>query len=204
MKQYITQRPNPVPAPPHLQLDIWITFVSKTKPPAQEGGGWWHDLLSLDIFNSIQLDVVHISNGYHDLYQYYSNRMEPEACMTKRKGKSVSFDAMVKFFMHTYNIPTRQDIERLNARLDRIERLIVNASPGRSRRSAGSKSTAKSSPPSASDIVLEIVRRYKDGVGFAEIQLQTDYDEKKLRNIIFRLNKLGKIKRKSRGIYIEA
>ena len=124
--------------------------------------------------------------------------------MAKRKGKSVSFDAMVKFFMHQYNIPTRQDIERLNARLDRIERLIVNTSPNKSRRNASAKSNAKSSLPSAADIVLEIVRRYQDGVGFAEIRLQTDYDEKKLRNIIFRLNKLGKIKRKSRGIYIEA
>ena len=47
--------------------------------------------------------------------------------MPRKRGKSVSFDAMVKFFMHTYNIPTKQDIERINARLDRIERLLVNA-----------------------------------------------------------------------------
>ena len=44
--------------------------------------------------------------------------------MTKRKGKPVSFDAMVKFFMHNYNIPTKRDIERLNDRLDRLEKLI--------------------------------------------------------------------------------
>ncbi len=124
--------------------------------------------------------------------------------MPKRKGKSVSFDAMVKFFMHTYKIPTKQDIDRLNARLDRIERLIVNAGFSKSRRSTTAKSSVKQSTTTASDIVLEVVQRYKDGVGFAEIQLQTDYSAKKLRNIIFRLNKLGKIKRKSRGIYIEA
>jgi hypothetical protein len=35
--------------------------------------------------------------------------------MTKRKGKPVSFDAMVKFFMHNYNIPTKRDIDQLNA-----------------------------------------------------------------------------------------
>lgn len=123
--------------------------------------------------------------------------------MSKRKGKSVSFDAMVKFFMHNYNIPTKQDIDRINARLDRIERLIVNAGSTKSRRNTPSKLSPKSSPATASDIVLEVIRQYKNGVGFAEIQLQTDYGAKKLRNIIFRLNKLGKIKRKSRGIYVE-
>jgi hypothetical protein len=124
--------------------------------------------------------------------------------MAKKKGKSVSFDAMVKFFMHTYNIPTKQDIDRLNQRLDRIERLIVHAAPEKNRRSNRPKENAKASAVTASDNVLEIVRSYKDGVGFAEIRLQTGYGAKKLRNIIFRLNKTGKIKRKSRGIYIEA
>jgi hypothetical protein len=127
-----------------------------------------------------------------------------EAGMAKKKGKSVSFDAMVKFFMHTYNIPTKQDIDRLNQRLDRIERLIVNAAPEKNRRTHRPKENVKASAVTASDNVLEIVRRYKDGVGFAEIQLQTGYGAKKLRNIIFRLNKIGKIKRKRRGIYIEA
>ena len=124
--------------------------------------------------------------------------------MARKKGKSVSFDAMVKFFMHTYNIPTKQDIERISARLDRIERLIVNAGVARGRRNHSAKAPGKVSAVTAADNVLEIVRRYKDGVGFAEIQMQTGFGEKKLRNIIFRLNKLGKIKRKRRGIYIEA
>jgi len=123
--------------------------------------------------------------------------------MAKKKGKSVSFDAMVKFFMHTYNIPTKQDIDRLNQRLDRIERLIVNAIPAKNRRNNDAKAQ-KVPTETASDLVLEIVRRYKDGVGFAEIQLQTGYGAKKLRNIIFRLNKIGKIRRKRRGIYIES
>ena len=126
-----------------------------------------------------------------------------EVYMAKKKGKSVSFDAMVKFFMHTYNIPTKQDILALNQRLDRIERLIVNTGLSKSRRNNSANDSGKQGAVTASDHVLEIVQRYKNGVGFAEIKLQTGYGEKKLRNIIFRLNKMGKIKRKSRGIYIE-
>ena len=124
--------------------------------------------------------------------------------MTKKRAKPVSFDAMVKFFMSTYNIPTKKDIDRLNERLERIERLIVNTGSGRSRRNSGSRSAEQENLTTASDVVLEVIRRYRDGVGFAEIQMQTDFGEKKLRNIIFRLHKLGKIKRISRGIYQEA
>ena len=49
--------------------------------------------------------------------------------MAKRKGKPVSFDAMVKFFMHHYDIPTKRDIEGLKDRLDRLEKLIKAISP---------------------------------------------------------------------------
>lgn len=119
--------------------------------------------------------------------------------MAKKKGKSVSFDAMVKFFMNTYSIPTKRDIERIAAQLDRIERMIATNTGFRSSRRAGNGSSEKT----ASDIVLEIIRGYPEGAGIHEIQLRSGFAEKKLRNIIFRLYKLGKIKRKSRGIYIE-
>jgi hypothetical protein len=122
--------------------------------------------------------------------------------MPRKRGKSVSFDAMVKFFMHTYNIPTKQDIERINARLDRIERLLVNAD-GRGRRSPGGKALGKQALNTASDTVLEVIQRNAEGIGFGDIQIQTGFGEKKLRNIIFRLHKTGKIKRKTRGIYID-
>ncbi len=123
--------------------------------------------------------------------------------MPRKKGKSVSFDAMVKFFMHTYNIPTKQDIDRINARLERIERLLVNAEAGKGRRGGGAKPTGKQVLNTASDMVLEDIRRHKDGIGFGDIQIQTGFGEKKLRNIIFRLNKTGRIRRKSRGIYLQ-
>jgi hypothetical protein len=122
--------------------------------------------------------------------------------MAKRKSKSISFDAMVKFFMSNYQIPTKRDVERLNARLDRIEKLLINVNTTRSsRRSSTSRSNVKSSGSTASDTVLEAIGKNQDGIGFAEIQRQTGFDDKKLRNIIFRLHKMNRIKRISRGIY---
>jgi DNA-binding transcriptional regulator PaaX len=63
---------------------------------------------------------------------------------------------------------------------------------------SGRRKTAQT----AVDVVLDVIKHSRHGIGFAEIQAKTGFGEKKIRNIIFRLNKTGKIKRKSRGIYI--
>ena len=122
--------------------------------------------------------------------------------MPRRRGKAVSFDAMVKFFMQNYNIPTKKDVEHLMAKLDRLESMINNLAMGPY--SAKASIGRRKASLMAVDIVLDTIRNSKEGIGFAQIQAKTGFDEKKIRNIIFRLNKTGKIKRKSRGIYIAA
>ena len=122
--------------------------------------------------------------------------------MSRKKGKTISFDAMVKFFMQNYDIPTKKDVDKLMARLDRLEKLIKQSELGVNnvRASYSRRRTALS----AVDIVLDTIKHSRQGLGFTEIQAKTGFDEKKIRNIIFRLNKIGKIKRKRRGIYIGA
>ena len=127
--------------------------------------------------------------------------------MARKRGKSVSFDAMVKFFMHNYNIPTKTDIDRLNERLDQIERLIIDVAASRSRGGSSPASGKKRGGKTrytvtAADKVLTVVKTFNGGASFADIKRRTGFEDKKLRNIIFRLNKTGKIKRKSRGVYI--
>jgi len=123
--------------------------------------------------------------------------------MTKRKGKSVSFDAMVKFFMQNYNIPTKKDVDRLMAKLDRLETLMKTAmaSGGYPLKGRGGR---RKTAGTAVDMVFDVIKRSREGLGFVDIQAKTGFGDKKIRNIIFRLNKIGKIKRKSRGIYIAA
>ncbi len=54
----------------------------------------------------------------------------------------------------------------------------------------------------ATDQVLKIVNRSKKGVDIATLKKRTGFEDKKLRNIIFRANKEGKIQRTDRGLYI--
>jgi glutamate 5-kinase len=130
--------------------------------------------------------------------------------MAKKKGKSVSFDAMVKFFLQYYNIPSRNDIDKLMAKMDHLEMLIKSsAMTGRGGAISGVKaSKIKASTGitamTSTDRALEVIKRFRKGVGFADIQARTGFEEKKLRNIIYRLHKMGKIVRKTRGLYIAA
>ena len=123
--------------------------------------------------------------------------------MSRKKGKAISFDAMVKFFMQNYNIPTKKDVDRLIAKLDRIENLL-RASTSIGPYPVKNKISQRKTALTAIDIVYDVIKRSRNGLSFAEIQAKTGFEDKKIRNIIFRLNKIGKIKRKSRGIYIAA
>ncbi|MCU0602867.1 MAG: hypothetical protein MUC33_09415 [Desulfobacterales bacterium] len=117
--------------------------------------------------------------------------------MPRKKGKSISFDAMVKFFLHTYDIPTKRDVEKLMGRLDRLETMIASAAAaGRGR------AVRRRGGVPAAEAVLGAIKRSRQGLKFADIQAKTGFVDKKIRNIIFRLNKLGKIKRHSRGVYV--
>jgi hypothetical protein len=121
--------------------------------------------------------------------------------MPRRKGKAVSFDAMVKFFMQNYNIPTKKDVDRLLAKLDRLENLIKTAMTSPPYQPEGQPGRSKKTVTGV-DLVYDVIRRSRDGLGFADIQVKTGFGDKKIRNTIFRLNKLGKIKRKQRGTYV--
>ncbi|MDZ7832161.1 MAG: hypothetical protein U5L07_10455 [Desulfobacterales bacterium] len=126
--------------------------------------------------------------------------------MTKQK-RSPSFDAMVKFFQQHYNFATKQDINRLIDKIDELEKSIKEVLPTRQKPAAKKSPSRKKvdlTQQNASDAVLDVITEAKTGINFPEIKAKTGFNDKKLRNIIYRLGKLGKIKNKKRGIYIPA
>ena len=56
----------------------------------------------------------------------------------------------------------------------------------------------------ATDQILGIIKRFKKGVGVPTLKKKTGFDDKKVRNIVFRASKEGKIKKSGRGIYVSA
>ena len=106
---------------------------------------------------------------------------------------------MVKFFIQYYNIPTKEDVDRLMKKMDHLEKVVTRSTGIWNGRSV---SSVKKTPITSSDVTLKIIKRSRKGVGFPEIHAETGFEEKKLRNIIYNLHKMGKIVRRSHGVYI--
>jgi predicted Rossmann fold nucleotide-binding protein DprA/Smf involved in DNA uptake len=62
----------------------------------------------------------------------------------------------------------------------------------------------KATKLTATDQVVKIVKRSKKGVDVATIAKKTGFGDEKIRNILFRASKQGKIKKAGRGIYVGA
>lgn len=114
--------------------------------------------------------------------------------MTQNTVSGITWEVIVKSLLARLDIPSREEIDMINRRLDRLEKQILGKdSPGVAM--AGKRSVI------ASDVVLDIIAAYPDGADFKKIKAETGYNDKKLRNIIFRLDKLGRVERVKRGVY---
>jgi hypothetical protein len=121
----------------------------------------------------------------------------------------------------------KQDLQALNKDIQalgkKMEKLIAAVEKGETtkvakkttakpvkakttKRSPAQKASAKKKTvqPTATDQVLNIIKRSKKGVNAATLMTKTGFDLKKVRNILQRTYKMGKIKRVEKGIYVGA
>ena len=117
--------------------------------------------------------------------------------MSDHFGQGINWDGFLKSFLSRFDIPSGTQVRDLNNRLDKLEGLFFKQQA--ETRSYKKRSKVKSK--SASSEVLEFVGQFPDGVSFKEIKKNTSFDDKKLRNIIYRLDKIEKIEKVKRGIY---
>lgn len=73
-------------------------------------------------------------------------------------------------------------------------------------RAVAKKTTRRKRAPqvTATEQILRIVKRSRKGVDVPTLKTKTGFQDKKVRNIIFRASKEGKIKKVGRGIYVGA
>ncbi len=64
--------------------------------------------------------------------------------------------------------------------------------------------TKKAAKLTDTDKFLNIIKRSKKGVTIKTIMKKTGFEVKKIRNMIFRATKMGKVKSVSRGVYVGA
>ena len=117
--------------------------------------------------------------------------------MTDEFKLEANWENFIKIFLSRLDIPTKEDIKQLHARLDKLEQLLYQGKPVIY--NLGSDITGRRK--SASSIVLDVIANHPKGTDFKTIKAATGFDDKKLRNIIFRLDKIERIVRVKRGIY---
>ena len=117
--------------------------------------------------------------------------------MSEKSEFGINWENFITMLLKSLDIPTKKDITFLHGRLDKLEQLLYQKQPGESTRGK----TPIGKRVNASSIVLGVFAKYPEGTNFKTIKEATKFDDKKLRNIIFRLDKINRIERVKRGIY---
>ena len=99
-----------------------------------------------------------------------------------------------------------KNIQALGKTLDRLLKAVEKDEKPKAKPTK--KIPAKKAPvkkkavqPTATDQILKIIRGSKKGVDAPTLVKKTGFNQKKVRNILFRTYKQGKIKRLDKGIY---
>ncbi len=105
-----------------------------------------------------------------------------------------------------------QKADKIAGRLEKLEKEQAGRKAGTMSKT-GKKPVKKASAKTpgerkkrvtATDTILKIILNSKRGVDTATLKRKTGFEDAKIRVIIYRLKKAGKIKSKSRGLYVEA
>ena len=95
-----------------------------------------------------------------------------------------------------------QKTDRMIKRLDKLEKAQAAKKP---KAKAVRKTTAKKpARVSASGTVLAIIKRSRKGVDAAALKKKKGFEDKKIRDITYRLRKQRKIKKDRKGLYVKA
>ena len=101
-----------------------------------------------------------------------------------------------------------RNIQSLGKTVDRLIKAVEKDQKSKTKptkKIAAKKAPAKkAAQPTATDEVLKIIKRSKKGVDAPTLIKKTGFNQKKVRNILFRTYKQGKIKRLDKGIYTGA
>jgi len=110
-----------------------------------------------------------------------------------------NFESLISGFLSKLELATKSDVQSLMERIDHLEQMIASvATDSGIRKKQESKSAANQR---ISEQVLEILSNKDSPMTYAQLKEVSDFDEKALRNVIYRLNKLGRIETVRRGQY---
>jgi hypothetical protein len=107
------------------------------------------------------------------------------------KALNKKIDNLLKGFIKFEQTKAAKNPPKKTVKAKTTKKVLVKKSPVRNKRT---KLTA-------TDQVLRIIMKRKRGIDNPTLMARTGFEEKKVRNIVYRLFQQGKIKRVGRGLY---
>jgi hypothetical protein len=111
-----------------------------------------------------------------------------------------NFESLISSFLVKLDLATKSDVQSLMERIDHLEQIIESIAKMSNNKPIHKTKAGQSQR--VSDQVLEILGKNKVPMTYTELKEISSLDEKSLRNVIYRLNKLGRIETVKRGQYI--
>ena len=105
----------------------------------------------------------------------------------------------------------QKDIQAISKKLETLLKAVETSEtkPAKAPQAKAAKAPAKKAPAkkkadsiTATDQILNIIKRSKKGVDTAVLMAKTGFNQKKVTNILHRSFKAGKIRRADKGIYV--
>ncbi len=93
-------------------------------------------------------------------------------------------------------------VDNLIAAVEKSETKVAKPSKAKAVKAKKAPANKKAITVTATDQVLKIINRLKKGADTATLMKKTGFDQKKVRNILNRTFKQGRIKRVDKGIYV--
>jgi hypothetical protein len=81
------------------------------------------------------------------------------------------------------------------------KKILAKKAPAKKASAKKAPAKKKAAQPTATDAILKIIKASKNGVDAPTLVKKTGFNQKKVRNILFRTYKQGKIKRIDKGVY---
>ena len=81
------------------------------------------------------------------------------------------------------------------------KKILAKKAPAKKASAKKAPAKKKAAQPTATDAILKIIKASKKGVDAPTLVKKTGFNQKKVRNILFRTYKQGKIKRIDKGVY---
>ncbi len=102
-----------------------------------------------------------------------------------------------------------KDLKKLTQKTDKMVKQLEKPDKAQAAKKPKAKAVKKAiakkvATVSASEAVLAIVKRSRKGVDTTTLEKKTGFEGRKIRDIIFRLRKQGKIKSERKGLYVKA